>query len=630
MSEPYTGGIIQGVEGSSGPAGAIGPIGPSGPSGPPGNNGPPGALGPTGPTGPSGPSGPSGPTGPTFIASSVNASGAQTLVVVGGNSDGTGNQLAYSTDQGASWTTKAGIFSTQINSIAVSSVFDTGGNQTDRYVAGGAGTMTVRTSTDLNTWTDNSSANSVFAIECSKVVWSPYYNRFIAAGLKVGVDGFNNITAGYSTTVDGTGTWTQGNLSISASPDIRGRGLVADLICNGPSIVLAANSKTLTIDSILLIPYNSGTGMPEHWEFTYTAGFNTEIRAGDTIDFSNLTPNGVANASAWTTYFNDYIFTASSSGAFYATDTNTICLASTYSDPNSPGSGIAPPDNTNILDGTGNVVLSAPNWYAKSSDGGANWTTYSQLTTYANDDLSINSVVPFYGDSVCFFNRLSNTGQSFGGNIILNLNTLTTSVYTSTTSAMMSGAFNGNRWVVVANGLPGAPSGTKIYYGSTLRDAMSLNSQSYPGGTFGDPSSITTPRKVVWTGNKFYVYGTNGSTSTTNNMMVSTTGTSSWTNVSTNSVPVEIRDMSFTPNKITVATGTNEYTRYFASSNTVFSGTLTTDDCVFIKNISAQPIEVFGSPGSNVDELQIPAASSEYGNTGEAIVYSDGTYLVVV
>ena len=216
--------------------------------------------------------------------------------------------------------------------------------------------------------------------------------------------------------------------------------------------------------------------------------------------------------------------------------------------------------------------------------------------------------------------------STFGATEIVDLTTLAKTEYSGTTSAMRSGAFNGNTWIVIANGTPGTPSGTVIYSGSTLADAMTTATVRYAQSS----SQITIPRKVIWTGQRFYAYGTNGTSSPTINMLASTTGTSTWSAVTSNTIPIEIRDVCFTPNKITVASGTNEYTRYFASSNTVFSGTLTTNDCIFVKNISAQPIEVFGSPAINSAELQIPPASTTYGNTREAVVYSDGSYLVVV
>jgi len=236
----------------------------------------------------------------------------------------------------------------------------------------------------------------------------------------------------------------------------------------------------------------------------------------------------------------------------------------------------------------------------------------------------MNSIIPYYGDSVCFFNTLPNT-SSFGATEIVNLTTLAKTEYPGTTSIMSSGAFDGNTWIVVAKGVPGNQTGTVVYSGSPLQDAMGLTNPQYSQSS----AEITIPRKVVWTGTNFYVYGTNGTSSPTINMLASTTGTSTWGAVTANSIPIEIRDMCFTPNKITVSSG-NNYTRYFASSNTVFSGSLTTNDCIFVKNISAQPIEVFGSPGINSAELQIPPGSAIYAYTRESIVYSDGSYLVVV
>jgi hypothetical protein len=133
---------------------------------------------------------------------------------------------------------------------------------------------------------------------------------------------------------------------------------------------------------------------------------------------------------------------------------------------------------------------------------------------------------------------------------------------------------------------------------------------------------------VVWTGRKFVAYGDfHGAIG--QGYITSSDGLT-WSSPVVSPIG-EIRDICFTPNTVNLTSDSSEYSRFFLSSNTIFSGSLHQNDYVNVKNIIAQPIEIFGSPGSNSAELQLPPAESSNGSRSYgAIVYSDGTYLFAV
>ena len=96
--------------------------------------------------------------------------------------------------------------------------------------------------------------------------------------------------------------------------------------------------------------------------------------------------------------------------------------------------------------------------------------------------------------------------------------------------------------------------------------------------------------------------------------------------------------MTFTPKTITVnKNDTNK--KFFVTSNTTISGSLTTNNWVHIKNISASPVVVSSASPVNPNKYVIlpPATTStnvsgavNFGESPGVLIYSTGSSLVAV
>ena len=191
--------------------------------------------------------------------------------------------------------------------------------------------------------------------------------------------------------------------------------------------------------------------------------------------------------------------------------------------------------------------------------------------------------------------------------------------YTSSTAA----AFDGRNWCIASPTLSPpsvGPSGPELLLvtAPTIMDGMSalvpvsevINMQEF------------LPRvlwqNIVWTGNVFLAYGQDIDDG--NCYCVTSPDGITWSSLTSFPTVSAISDITFTPNTVRLTPNSSEYSRFFLSSNTIFSGSMTLNDYVHVKNISAQPIEIFGSPGINSAELQL---------TSSDLLTSAGTTAVV-
>jgi len=141
-------------------------------------------------------------------------------------------------------------------------------------------------------------------------------------------------------------------------------------------------------------------------------------------------------------------------------------------------------------------------------------------------------------------------------------------------------------------------------------------------------SVIGTPSKIVWTGNKFYCIGTTG-ISGTNNILQSPDGIT-WTPATNGNIPdAVVRDIAFSPYKITLSP-TDQYKRYLLASSVNISGTLITNDWVQLKNITAFPQVITTVSGSVIIPAVQPYATPTLADTASSIVYSSGSSLRAV
>lgn len=400
--------------GNPGIRGRDGVNGASGPRGPSGNRGVSGPLGPSGVLGPSGivgASGPSGLAGPTFIPSAVNPPGsAQTIAVVGGPSG-----IAYSDDLGVNWTNVDVPSFTLINSIA-STTYTTSSpdEQVTTYVIGGINELsnilvTQDLDSDYQLWTTAKlgaggapgSLNNLFSFECSKVVFSPYHDRFIAVGINevlTGPDsGRRSIVSAYST--NGS-DWFAPTTQIPRGPSAlasdqpygSGRGIVSDLKCNGPQTIVTANGIILSINSLVrignIIVISSNSGAPP----ANPQNFNSEIRSGDVFMLNNL----VSTNSAYSRFLNTLMRTPLTATADY-----TRYYGQLYISVNVTGFAGASdvPASTNLIT-SGEAMFPDNNWYCVSNDGGVTWESSRQIIV---DPSSIpGGIIPAWSEDITY------------------------------------------------------------------------------------------------------------------------------------------------------------------------------------------------------------------------------------
>jgi hypothetical protein len=286
------------------------------------------------------------------------------------------------------------------------------------------------------------------------------------------------------------------------------------------------------------------------------------------------------------------------------------------------------------------------NHYLISQDGGINWTD-----GFIKDSGGIPMISRADSITSCYGKWLV-TGTQYNADSIQR-NALATSVPAATSTSWSANvvtsmtdcsslAHNGNNWVILRDG---ASANTENAYVVT---SISGNAGTIVNTTVSGGGSITMPtsnvKKVIWTGNRYYAW-TNDSNS---NIYQSDDGGYTWFTkniqipVAANSLPLYIyrtaTSMTFTPKTITVnKNDTNK--KFFVTSNTTISGSLTTNNWVHIKNISASPVVVSSASPVNPNKYVIlpPATTStnvsgavNFGESPGVLIYSTGSSLVAV
>jgi len=543
-------------------------------------------------------------------------------------------------------------------------------------------------------------------------VWSPYYNRFIAAGIAVS-SRLNNVVTAYSNSVGSS--WTAATVQPLISAGRPPWGNIVDLKCNGQYTILVGNSPATAFT-----PYYSPTSNPNIHDREY----NNVLTAGTTNPFTGInlnekvilrytTRDGLVKKAYTGNLINDNTF-------------GTYWLLYRYGEPGTYGTehyyieADINPSSSTSANVTCTLELYNSQWYSISSDGGATWTVPDSLINSSDQHwlaMNVKSVIPYYGNKWCGLTVTPNfisangvditTTNGWGANTTMdvagastraevylyatitsriqqgvyytitytvngktNVNLFGTSstVYLSTTpylngtvgnysltiqaarngsvtfslpsppaqvtnalylipqrpgvSSATSVAFNGVNWV----GLLGQDAKT-VVVGPTLRDLMSWQVTGTSAIQTYTITTMTTPTNIIWTGNRFFIYG-----SGTDTLLVSSDGTT-WNSVSTN-MSLSICDMSFTPNVITLNSGM-EYQKYFLSAKTLFSGTvgstITNNDFISIKNVSFDEIQAFvnlnGFPNTTL--RLVPASNDNGGSSDGAIVYYTSNNLYV-
>jgi hypothetical protein len=164
------------------------------------------------------------------------------------------------------------------------------------------------------------------------------------------------------------------------------------------------------------------------------------------------------------------------------------------------------------------------------------------------------------------------------------------------------------------------PITTNILFGSTIYAATN----SY----VTDSNTVGVPTKIIWTGRKFFCVGTTG-LSGNNNILQSSDGIT-WTPASNGNIPDgAIRDIAASPNTFTLS-DTDQYKRYFITSDTNINGTLNNNDWIQVKNLSAVPHTVSTSVGSVVLPAIQPYSIPPIANSPVSVVYSSGSSLTAV
>jgi hypothetical protein len=540
--------------GRAGPLGDKGKIGPTGPTGPSGflYPGKVGATGATGRTGPTGPTGPTGLPGKLPISSiSTTLSGTQTVIAVGGfYNDATPNisggpQLSYTDAIGTSWTNVSGITDGIISCVAR--------NLSGTTVIGGL------TSTRI-----------------------PF--------IKYALNGALNAAS-----------WTN-----------------ASGVTNGATLPMIQRANLLALSS-KVTTYMSRVIWQPYWN-RFIMVFASANVPGDS---GQMTPTTV----------------------LYSSD------GMTWAEGNIPGSfkvaaDIACSDMHTIIVGTNNQNRSS-NFFLLSADGGVNWTGGFPNDVNGFPAISqIRSVIPYYDKWMVIGYQFNSDGfQRFGlaiSPIAATSRSWTANVVSSMTNCQ-SLAHDGSGWVIVREETypPQPPLGLLVARISSdiTGSAGSLSSPSTNTNTIllnGYYETYPVNGKVIWTGNRFYLYGYGSPTLNNYPIGQSDDGGYTWVN-SSGMLGSSVRDMTFTP-KIRTITPEDKSKKLFLTANTSISGSLSTNDWIHVKNISASPIVVYTSPMSPDTHIILPPNTNTFNfgfqnvlrNSPAAIIYSTGSSLVAL
>jgi hypothetical protein len=274
--------------------------------------------------------------------------------------------------------------------------------------------------------------------------------------------------------------------------------------------------------------------------------------------------------------------------------------------------------------------------------GGGNVATFFQYTVNGRSDINLFSASPgvYFSNSTTdallknmYFKYFAVAGEVAVYGIPPASFTYMTPAGTQvgfTTST--SGAFDGKNWVIAGVDT----DSSNIVAAPTIEDGISAK---IPGSLFTEnsrlgfnpgPSGSILWQNIIWTGKVFIAYGQ--SVKGANYYYTISEDGIAWQSPSISPVSV-ISDICCTPNTVTLAPNSSEYARVFLSSNTIFSGSLTSNDYIHVKNISAQSIEIFGTPGINGAELQLtPSKSLDYAGSSAIVSYRggpSGSYLYV-
>jgi hypothetical protein len=206
-------------------------------------------------------------------------------------------------------------------------------------------------------------------------------------------------------------------------------------------------------------------------------------------------------------------------------------------------------------------------------------------------------------------------------------------------------AFNGKTWVVV---LPATYNGTTVSSRVTICASPDLNTACKGNSVvYIDEEHIDTverptiypqsPRitsdilmpRVVWTGNMFIVFGTGKLGKV--GLLMSPDGIM-WSSATNQpALPIEIRDVCFTPNTVTLTEDASEFNHYFVSTSTIFNGSLNLGGTASVKNIGLGYAEVsIVNNGAISGSVILPAQSTRYGGRStDATIYNRQGFMFI-
>jgi hypothetical protein len=247
-----------------------------------------------------------------------------------------------------------------------------------------------------------------------------------------------------------------------------------------------------------------------------------------------------------------------------------------------------------------------------SSNGGESWTS-QPIGSVLN---TATDVVPYYANEWLAVG--TNTGKLALAKSGISGATWTTNTGSLVGDNLLTIAFNGKIWVYARTGSDGS---TQLF----SKSALSVFEGQTP---VYSTKLIGAPKKVVWTGNKFYCVGTSGTISgdIRYNTLQSVDGTN-WSLATSESIlAIEVRDIACSPQLVTL-TANNTYSRYIVNANIKFAGTLPNNDWVQIRNNSASPHIVQAANTS----VSLPALSTYLSTEStNAIVYSSSGTLTAI
>ena len=294
-----------------------------------------------------------------------------------------------------------------------------------------------------------------------------------------------------------------------------------------------------------------------------------------------------------------------------------------------------------------------------STNGGTNWssTAPDSLTSYM-------SILPYYGDSWlrCSAGQTAVSGSltyptGVNGAVAVSVTgtNFDTTLYPSSMGILGSSyqvrspdagfiygaAFNGKVWCVI---LPATyetdhslhnPQGLTIFTSYDLETAISgdvnnitftdgeppRTQQIYPSYSTNHSSGIK-PR-IVWTGQRFIVFGASSSTNPSAGILTSPNGFD-WSSVTSPVTRRYIRDICFSSINYPILRGLEEYTRFMTSASITFYGKMSRGLSSYVKNIGTGSIDCSTYYALTGNTILLPTNSSPYGGASkDSVITTD-------